>query len=331
MPDSEQGQGGAADGGVGGQPGRPVGWETFTGGGVPFDGTLDAPTEAAQFPLILDAVFPNDAWDPTLLVQRILGEFAATDWRKWTEAEFGRNSYPTTEDGLRAEIESLLADRRLRGQRRAEILAQARSLELYWGTLLMIGPGRRNTAVVLSAAMAIGHLAGMHWKWHYKRARPVQLSPVVMPMIPTPAHPAFPSNHALQSHLIAQMLSKLVLPQSIRGGYEAAFDRLADRIGKNREVAGVHYPSDTRAGENLAKVLVEKMKEDGILEEEMPTLKEFVIRAEAEWADMKLDTTPIKLPAPEPSLAQAVAAAVVAELKKSPPPNGSDTTPANGV
>ncbi len=35
-------------------------------------------------------------------------------------------------------------------------------------------------------------------------------------------------------------------------GAERALTALADRIGRNREVAGVHYPSDTLAGKQIA-------------------------------------------------------------------------------
>ena len=71
-------------------------------------------------------------------------------------------------------------------------------------------------------------------------------------MIPTPPHASYPSNHALQSQLVALALTALFTDAAVRKAVGGVLDALADRIAANREVAGVHFQSDTRAGQKLA-------------------------------------------------------------------------------
>ena len=110
----------------------------------------------------------------------------------------------------------------------------------------------------------------------FRRARPAQVYPGIMPMLPTPGHPSYPSNHATQAKTVAELL-KLAFPDvpgpgeddtrapthvgKIMGEY---LDELADRIGANREKAGLHYRTDTLAGNmlgaKLAATLIAKSK-----------------------------------------------------------------------
>jgi membrane-associated phospholipid phosphatase len=91
-----------------------------------------------------------------------------------------------------------------------------------------------------------------------------------------PGHAAYPSGHATQSFLIARCLAA-----AVEGGPSAlaseALDALANRIARNREIAGVHYPSDTAAGRDLAAQLFAAL--DGVA-----TFKAQLAAATAEWA-----------------------------------------------
>ena len=112
----------------------------------------------------------------------------------------------------------------------------------------------------------------MHWKRKFKAPRPAQLYPALIPVIPTPNHPAYPSGHSCQSYLIPYLLS-LILTAGSEGAEEMfkADDNgtpngekekchgiffpamaFAQRIAVNREVAGVHFASDSAAGRKLA-------------------------------------------------------------------------------
>ena len=89
-------------------------------------------------------------------------------------------------------------------------------------------------------------------KYHYNRPRPFQLGYYhgiqVNPAIYTNANsPAFPSGHAMEARLFALILSKK---------YSFAADKLmniGNKIAESRLNAGVHYPSDTEFGYEVAQ------------------------------------------------------------------------------
>ena len=98
-----------------------------------------------------------------------------------------------------------------------------------------------------------------------------------MPPIQVPGHSSFPSGHATQAHLIAEC-AKLVLSTPVKAALSADLDALAGRIARNREIAGLHYRSDSTAGSNLAVAIL------GILNSvAMPTFTTAVTAAQAEW------------------------------------------------
>lgn len=112
-----------------------------------------------------------------------------------------------------------------------------------------------------SAADSISAIAVMHLKLHFNRPRPYQLFPELIGNTPSvlgsffPLHPSFPSGHSTQAHLLAYVLNDLTC-----GKFTEKLDNEAKRIAKNREIAGLHYSSDTLAGEVLAKYLYDKLK-----------------------------------------------------------------------
>jgi hypothetical protein len=133
-----------------------------------------------------------------------------------------------------------------------EIVAQHDSFLHYFAALLKITPGSHpKTLRLLHVASLIGAYASLHCKGVYRRPRPSQLRPGLMPPVPVPGHPAYPSGHATQATLAALCL-RAALPPKYNGLARAAL-RLAARIARNREIAGVHYPSDSAAGQRLAR------------------------------------------------------------------------------
>lgn len=85
------------------------------------------------------------------------------------------------------------------------------------------------------------------YKKKFNRIRPSVLEPLVAPVFSVPLHPAYPSGHSAEAFMIANLLSKLDPART------AAYERSALEIGMDREIAGVHYPSDTAAGAELAR------------------------------------------------------------------------------
>ena len=111
---------------------------------------------------------------------------------------------------------------------------------------------------------------------NFNRARPYQIYPSLDPPF-TPGHASYPSGHATQSHAMAKVIELILtsatgqFAQSIAQCYA-----LADDIAKNRERAGVHYPSDSAAGKQLADIFVEEASK-------FPPFQNRLVQARQEW------------------------------------------------
>ena len=207
--------------------------------------------------------------------------------RKWLEKEdlAWRETPPaglatTGWDAIRAELEQLMMMMEDdRGRYLAESEVQADGLSDYMTAFIGASPGRHPwTFELVAAGLAIGNIAYLHYKAHFKRVRPSVLCPGLVPPFGPPAHPSFPSGHSFLGHFIALLLL-LVPGLSQRYGVSLDDDQaqngetgktpkwsdlekrepihspllwLAQRLARNREVIGVHYPSDSSASRHLA-------------------------------------------------------------------------------
>lgn len=92
-------------------------------------------------------------------------------------------------------------------------------------------------------------------KARYNRVRAYQLFPeLAPPFLPRgkfPMHAAFPSGHSTQAHMIVNVLASVFGAQVVESARDLAWE-----IGRNREIAGLHYASDTEGGRLLADVLL---------------------------------------------------------------------------
>ena len=80
--------------------------------------------------------------------------------------------------------------------------------------------------------------------------RPSGLWTAIVPMIDPPATPSFPSGHSLQAQLIARCLLA-ASPSPPMVPLHLVTD-LANRVGENRIIAGLHYPHDHTVGQAVA-------------------------------------------------------------------------------
>ena len=237
--------------------------------------------------VILGAKFPDTGWDPMLKAANVASAFARKfdQWKDFlTAADLG----PLDEQQLKQELVQLWRYKiKERDSRADEIRTQAADFTPYFA--LATGSSvicRPNTWALILAALQVGGLVGTHFKMQFKRARPVQVWPAIAPNIATPAHPSFPSGHALQSRLIALAITDAA------PAFASVCDKLAFRIGQNREVAGVHWPSDTRGSEALAGRIWPLLK----------TLDVFVPTFEAARHELGEGTTAVSAPSyPAPS------------------------------
>ncbi len=91
------------------------------------------------------------------------------------------------------------------------------------------------------------------YKKRFSRPRPSQLDPNLILVVENPGHAAYPSGHATQSMLSALILG-LIDPKNSQ-----TYIDYAHAMAKRREVAGVHYPSDSSQGQKLAKQVLHKL------------------------------------------------------------------------
>jgi hypothetical protein len=225
---------------------------------------------------------------------------------------------------IRAEIDELFdlmeddRDRYL-----AEIEVQADGLPAYMIAFLGIDSERRPwTIELIRCGLAIGNVVYMNYKELFRRVRPSTIAPGLVPPFGPPRHPSFPSGHAFLGHFIALLL--LEIPEvakafgekndpandAERGKPPSPDDLLTDarvfngplmwlaeRLGKNRERAGLHYPSDSLASRRLAGVMWAMLTNRQTANQNLamgpvvavadaitlPTLNLVLSRAKAEW------------------------------------------------
>jgi hypothetical protein len=133
--------------------------------------------------------------------------------------------------------------------------------------------------------------------------RPSQLLPALMPPISIPGHASFPSGHSTQSWLVSLCLQQALPGYQLNGTTKLPGDpgsgslcealtpglrQLARRIARNREIAGLHYPTDTAGGHRLAEQIFSRILFD---ESAMPPVKSYqdVLKsARGEWSDLSM-------------------------------------------
>ena len=131
-----------------------------------------------------------------------------------------------------------------------------------------------NTSNLVQTMVVIGWTLAQYYKEYFGRIRPSALDARLQPIMRVPTHPAYPSGHATQCHLIMHALQEVVPDPSNKIG--TGLTDLASRISVNREIAGVHYHSDTTCGQTLAEkawLLIERNK----------SFQKLIDEAKAEW------------------------------------------------
>jgi hypothetical protein len=191
------------------------------------------------------------------------------------------------------ELEELVKLIEYRGGVMSEALAQRENLWAYYSGIFMSDSWSAPfTRDLVEIAGRVGQFQALYYKRVFNRARPSQYSPAILPPIHVPGHASYPSGHATESRLIARCLEKVmpaaastVLPSAGKPPTPPPPDssplrQMAERIARNREVLGVHFPSDSAAGKLLADRSFEILME-------CPTIKDpkkgLIALAKKEW------------------------------------------------
>ena len=109
-------------------------------------------------------------------------------------------------------------------------------------------------------------------KNNFDRVRPNVLEKNIEPAIDVPQHPAYPSGHSTQTHLLALILSQLSPKRKVM------FENRADEISFHREVAGLHYHSDSVAGQLVAQQIMDMLLQN-------PDFVKLLNDSKSEWKD----------------------------------------------
>jgi hypothetical protein len=219
----------------------------------------------------------------------------AADWNAWRYmSELEQSGWLTTislpgpaaitTDSVEEEIAKL---RRMAIDERpdalAEIASQAHEFISYFMTVM---GGKAGTHPATNRVFHIANLAAtrivMHFKDHFDRARPHHICPGLLPPIEAPGHGSYPSGHATQAHLFALCAKEMLAdaPSDHSAPIGVVLDALAARIARNREIAGVHYRSDSLAGQQLAKAIFAILND----EPKMPKFAAAMTAAKEEWS-----------------------------------------------
>lgn len=193
-----------------------------------------------------DVRFPWRSWSPDFVGLAVLAEFCRHSW----QTEMNLPPPPANDSAeTAAEIDELfnLAVNE-RPDHLDDIINQENNfLDYFLRVLSMTETSHPQTFNLIKCAARVAELTMSYFKREFARARPQQLAPALTPPMEMAGHASYPSGHALMTRLIAACLSEVV-PQV----YHAALHELADDIARNRERAGLHFPSDTVAGKSLA-------------------------------------------------------------------------------
>ena len=244
---------------------------------VPTNWQFVPPTRASKQP------FPNQAWTPNWYAIAVLGEFVKQPG--WDSFEHRLRTILEAVD-LKAELEELVALIDYRAGVMTEALAQCDNIIGYFRGVLSFTPFSHPwTYGLATIALRVGEFQVMHYKAKFNRPRASTFAPSLMPPIEVPGHASFPSGHSTQSHLMALCLAEVMPKEASLGTdpkshqHDPAFgplQRLAERVARNREVLGVHYPSDSEAGKHLANATFPLLMRCASVQ----TIAE---RAKAEW------------------------------------------------
>jgi len=270
---------------------RPIGVspglkKPFVGGKWPFD-------PDPQWPYAAPDGFPRGYWASANYAIPVVGEFVrakCADGLTWDSPDLEqalRNILQSADTA--AELRELAELMEYRAGVLAEALAQRTGLWSYWRGILMFDAwSHPRTCDLVEIAARVGQFQAMHYKRLFNRARPSQYSMELLPPIDVPGHASFPSGHATEANLLSLCLAQVMpavasapakdknkntIPDS------SPLQRMAQRVARNREVLGLHYPSDSAAGKLLAEQsfkLLLKCK----------TVTQLIAEAKLEWPQM---------------------------------------------
>jgi membrane-associated phospholipid phosphatase len=223
--------------------------------------------------------FPRNYWEPDTHGVIYIMEFLETDWK--TRTALGPP--PSDQWTLDFEIPRLVALKPQRAALKADVEFHATNSffsTLFPRRLMFNRYSHPATFEVLRVGITLPNSVAVYYKNLFQRDRPSRLSAAVDPMIEVPGHAAYPSGHATQAYLAAHLL-QLVHPDGGLSEWQQEIFGMAHHVAWCREVAGVHYESDSVAGTRLAKSSFDILTDASLC----PQFADLLRVARNEWRD----------------------------------------------
>jgi len=209
--------------------------------------------------------FPKSAWAPGM--EKLANEPTHHLPQNWYRALVLRAPPPAGFEGvemIEAECRAVLDLAAFRSSRQAEIDAEAgKRWDAIANVQQVLGPVRPATQVMIDAAIDDLTCGVFRLKIDFNRGRPyhccnLPINPLYQAVGDKryPGHPSYPSGHSSQAFTTALLYAHLF--PTLRGSLLTA----ARRVARNREIAGLHFPSDTEAGFDLSVQFVAMLVEN---------------------------------------------------------------------
>jgi hypothetical protein len=248
--------------------------------------------------------FPRAYWSSYHYSFTVLAEFiTVTDsagkpkWNSDALLASLDNLLPKSKADIDKELDELMELIEYRAGVMSEALAQREHLWAYFSGVFMSDSwSAPYTRDLVEIAGRIGQFQALYYKRHFNRPRASQYSPALLPPIHVPGHASFPSGHGTEAYLIALCLEQVMpaaagapAPASPQGQSpppppnSSPLRQIAQRVARNREVLGVHYPSDSRAGLLLAEESFKILMECKTINDPQKPEEGLIARAKKEW------------------------------------------------
>jgi membrane-associated phospholipid phosphatase len=211
---------------------------------------------------------PQRSTTPTSAIDQNAG-----DWRPWVLSSGQEMRLPPPPDAAATEVE-LRAVRDLVAKRDPVVLERIRYWDFWspshrWNDVLtdinaanpLPGGGSQRAFAMLNIALHDALIAAWDAKYTYDRPRPGAADGGLKPAVPTPGSPSYPCEQSVAAGAAAAVIAHLYPKEAQR------VTAAADEAAHSRVVAGVAYPSDTKAGLELGRAVaarvIERMKTAG--------------------------------------------------------------------
>ncbi len=180
-------------------------------------------------------------------------KFISGDWKKTLVVPVPPANSSSRTKAEVAYLESLVSKRNGKlNEIKAEVLVTNFRFGNYDYAQLTTEKKFNETSKLILAAYHDLAVVTFDLKKRFNRVRPSIMKKELGHAIEIPLHPAYPSGHAIGAYTIAYLLQELD-PSSAKD-----YLKDAKRIAENREIAGLHYPSDSEAGRLIARQLVDQ-------------------------------------------------------------------------